>query len=112
MSAPDLSNAPTGTDLDPQGKSSPAAGCIILATIVVVFGGLVVLYVTRGLWMNREIEKFTVAEPIATSIAEPTPTEAAAVSQKLEKIRDAALNNRTEHFTLDADEIKDEYVPP
>ena len=86
-------------------KSSPAAGCIILATIVLVFGGLLVHYTMRGWWMNKEIDKFTVATPEPTPIATPSPEEINSAQAKLADIRDAALNNTTERITLSADEL-------
>ena len=86
-------------------KSSPAAGCIILATIVLVFGGLIVHYTMKGLWMNKEIDKFTVATPEPTPVATPSAEEIAAAQAKLTAIRDAALGNATERITLSADEL-------
>ena len=86
-------------------KSSPAAGCIILATIVLVFGGLLVHYTMRGWWMNKEIDKFTVATPEPTPIATPSPEEINSAQAKLADIRDAALNNTTERITLSAAEL-------
>ena len=81
-------------------KSSPAAGCIILSTIILVFGGLIVHYTLRGLWMNKEIDKFTVATPEPTPVATPSPEEISSAQAKLTAIRDAALENATERITL------------
>ena len=86
-------------------KSSPAAGCIILATIVLVFGGLIVHYTMKGLWMNKEIDKFTVPAPEPTPVATPSPEEIADARKKLDAIRDAALNNATERIILTADDL-------
>lgn len=86
-------------------RSSPASGCIILCTIIVVFGGLLVLFTTRGLWMSRQIDQFTADTAIPVPVAEATPEQSAAALEKLQKISDAALNNATERITFSADDL-------
>ncbi len=86
-------------------RSSPASGCIILCTIVVVFGGLIVLFTTRGLWMSRQIDAFTTDTAIPVPVAEATPEQSATAVEKLIKVRDAALNNATERITFSAEDL-------
>ena len=86
-------------------KSSPAAGCIILSTVILVFGVLIVHYTLRGLWMNREIDKFTFATPELTEAAKPDEAQTLAANNKIIAIRDAALDNQTERFTLTAEDL-------
>jgi len=93
------------SDLNPGPRSSPAPGCIILCTIIVVFGGLIILFTTRGLWMSRQIDQFTADTAIPVPIAETTPEQAGAAVEKLQKVRDAALNNATERITFSADDL-------
>jgi len=86
-------------------RSSPASGCIILCTIIVVFGGLIVLFTTRGLWMSRQIDEFTTDTAVPVPVAEATPEQATAALEKLQKVRDAALNNATERITFSAEDL-------
>lgn len=88
-----------------QAGSSPLPGCIILSVIVLVFGGLVVLYTATGLWMNKQIDQFTDPEPAEIPIAEATEDQARAVQDKLDELLDASLGGRMERFTLTTEEL-------
>ncbi len=78
---------------DDRPRSSPLSGCIILIVTIVVFGGLIVLYTTVGLWMNRQIEAFTSENPIELPIPSTTPAQTDAVMAKLKELQTAAEAN-------------------
>ncbi|NRB73554.1 MAG: hypothetical protein HRU46_04290 [Verrucomicrobiales bacterium] len=70
-------------------RSSPVSGCVILVAIIVVFGGLVVLYTVVGLYQTRKIDDFTQDEPMAIQVDEPDEATVSAALAKLGEIEKA-----------------------
>jgi len=70
-------------------RSSPVSGCIILISIIVVFGGLVVLYTVVGLYQTRKIDDFAQDEPMAIQVDEPDAATVEAALAKLGEIENA-----------------------
>ena len=83
-------------------RGSPIPGCLILSAIIIVFGGLVILYTVVGMYQNRTIDGFTQDTPADISIEPPTVTETEAVAAKLHAIDDAVKGNRAERFFFTA----------
>ena len=86
-------------------RGSPIPGCLILSAIVIVFGGLVVLYTFVGIYQNRTIGEFTQDTAAVVSIEAPTGTETAAVTAKLLAIEAAVKANRAERFFFTARDL-------
>lgn len=93
------------TPAAPGFKSSPFPGCAILATIVLVFGGLIVLYTFVGNHQQKKIATFTEAEPAVIKVLEPTPEEAAAAKAKLMQIDEAVANGSAERLIFTAEDL-------
>jgi len=92
--------------IPPEGsRGSPWPGCIILITILVVFGGLAVLYLVVGTYQNRVIGKFTQTAQDELPIPVPNATEAEAAVAKLQSIATAARDNRAERVLFTATEL-------
>ncbi|MEM7600274.1 MAG: hypothetical protein AAF357_02535 [Verrucomicrobiota bacterium] len=86
-------------------KSSPYPGCVILCTIVLVFGGLIILYTTVGNYQKREIATFTQEEPAEINVLEATPGEIESARAKLRAIETAVENESAERFLLTAKDL-------
>ncbi|MDF1822995.1 MAG: hypothetical protein P1U68_00040 [Verrucomicrobiales bacterium] len=93
------------TSTDPGLKSSPYPGCAILFTIVLVFGGLIILYTTIGRYQQKEIATFTQEEPAVIKVLEPTPEESAAAKAKLMKIDEAVSGGKAERLIFTAKDL-------
>jgi len=92
--------------IPPEGsRGSPWPGCIILITILVVFGGLAVLYAVVGTYQNRVIGEFTTTDPVDLTIPVPTAVDAEAAVSKLQSIATAARDNRAERVLFTATEL-------
>jgi len=95
--------------LEPQraagSESSPLPGCFILSTILIVFGGLVVLYVGVGLYQVSAIRGFTAEEAAEIALPEPSEEAVGAALAKLRELGQAAAAGRAERFVFDADEL-------
>lgn len=92
--------------IPPEGsRGSPWPGCMILITILVIFGGLAVLYAVVGTYQNRVIGEFTTTAPAELTIPVPTATEAEAAVSKLQSIAAAARDNRAERVLFTAKEL-------
>lgn len=79
-------------------RGSPIPGCFILATILLVFGGLVVLYTFVGNFQKKEIAKFTQETAAEIPVAEPTPEETEAAMAKLRAIETAVNERKAERI--------------
>jgi len=86
-------------------RGSPAPGCIILATIVIIFGGLIVLYTFVGNYQKKEISGFT--EEIAAEVPElkPTAAQSEAAMVKLRSIEIAATDQKVERVLFTAEDL-------
>ena len=84
----------------PELRGSPTPGCLILAAIIIVFGGLVVLYVVVGSIQNKKIDEFTQNEPAKLEAIVASDERTAATSAKLKQIEKAVSAGRSERITL------------
>lgn len=94
------SSAPTT-----RGRSSPAPGCLILSVMLIVFGGLIVLYTVVGRYQNRTIASFTEAQAARLDIPEPSAAEVEGARAKLELIRTAVSEARAERVLFSARDL-------
>lgn len=86
-------------------KSSPYPGCAILFTIVLVFGGLIILYTTVGNYQKKQIATFTQEAPAEIRIPEADAEETAAAKAKLLQIDAAAKAGRAERILFSARDL-------
>ncbi|MEM6278182.1 MAG: hypothetical protein AAF733_01795 [Verrucomicrobiota bacterium] len=86
-------------------KSSPYPGCVILCTIVLVFGGLIILYTLVGNFQKKEIATFTQEEPAEIQIPDPSEEEASSALEKLQTIESAAAEGSAERILISAGEL-------
>ncbi len=87
------------------GRGSPVPGCLILAAIVTVFGGLVLLYTVVGIYQHRAIGEFTQDEPASISIEAPSPTAVEAAKAKLALVGAACAEGRAERVLFSAADL-------
>jgi len=80
-------------------------GCFILCAILVVFGGLVILYAVIGYKQNNAIGEFTVDEPAEIQVVSPTPEEAKSAKDKLIAIKEAATQNKAERILFTKEDL-------
>lgn len=85
--------------------SSPAPGCIILSTILFVFGGLAILYTVVGLWQQKQRARFLDAEPAEIRVLEPTPAQVEAAEHELVSLIAAATQNHMDRITFTAENL-------
>lgn len=88
-----------------ENRSSPIPGCVILVAILIVFGGLVVLYTVVGLYQNRTINEFTQDAAAEIPVATPSAEEVSAVQEKLEGVRKAVEEEKVERFVFSAADL-------
>ena len=100
-----MSDQNTSTPLNEQEGASPLPGCIILISILVVFGGLVVLYIGVGYWMNAKINSFTANTPELISVPEATQTQIDAVYNKLDQLTQATEKKQMIRISFSVDDI-------
>ncbi len=89
----------------PELRGSPTPGCLILAAIVIVFGGLVVLYLVVGNIQTKAIDGFTQDEPAKLEAIVATDERIAAASAKLKQIEEAVKAGRSERITFTAEDL-------
>ena len=89
----------------PELRGSPTSGCLILAAILLVFGGLIVLYLVVGNIQNKAIDGFTQDEPAKLELIEPTDERVASTSAKLKQIEEAVKAGRSERVTFTAEDL-------
>jgi hypothetical protein len=95
-----------GTDGESSaGRGSPLPGCVILALIVTVFGGLVILYTVVGIYQHRSIATFTEETAAPVTITPPAPEAVEAAQAKLEQIAAAVSEGRSERVLFSADDL-------
>lgn len=75
-------------------------GCVIIVTILVVFGGLAALYTAVAYFQNKVISGFTDSAPVERPVATPTPAETEAATEKLNQLASAAKENRLEKISF------------
>ncbi|NNE94155.1 MAG: hypothetical protein HKN23_21110 [Verrucomicrobiales bacterium] len=81
-------------------QSSPISGCIILSTVLIVFGGLAILYTVVGFYQHKERAKFLDAEPTEVRVLEPTPLQAEQAEHALFSLISAASQNNMDRVTF------------
>jgi|GEM_PF-483557 len=86
-------------------QGSPFPGCLIFSTIVLIFGGLIVLYTTVGMTQNRQIGTFTQDKPATIPKLHPTPDQVAAAKSKLLAIKAAVSQNRADRVLFTAEDL-------
>lgn len=89
----------------PELRGSPTTGCLILAAIIFVFGGLVVLYLVVGNIQNKAIDGFTQDEPAKLEAIVASDERIAATSAKLKQIEEAVIAGRSERITFTAEDL-------
>lgn len=91
---------------DPRGPiSSPAPGCIILVTIIVVFGGLAILYTVVAILQNRGLDEFTDPEPAERAVFEPSPDQIGTATRKTEDLLLVSTANEMDRMLFTADDL-------
>ena len=97
--------SPPSIPLNEQEGASPLPGCIILITIIVVFGGLAALYIGVGYWMNSEIDAITSSKPAELSVPKPSQQQVNAVYEKLQQLKQATEKNQMVRVSFSAEDI-------
>ncbi len=86
-------------------RGSPFPGCLILMMIILVFGGLIVLYTVVGYTQNRKIGEFTQDSAAEIQIAKPSPEQTAAAKEKLFAVKAAVSQNKVVRVLFTADDL-------
>lgn len=94
---------------DPNGpmpdRGSPVPGCLILAAIVTVFGGLIVLYLVVGTYQYRKIGTFAQDTPAELAIPAPAPAQVESAMGKLKAIEAAVAAKQAERILFTAEDL-------
>lgn len=110
MSEPDTESR-SPADADPSsstkgpGASSPLPGCIILITVIVVFGFLATLFTVVFQKQNRLIDEFTADAPVTVPTYEPTEDQVQETSRKMETLLLAAVGNEMDRILFTSDDL-------
>lgn len=104
MSTPDPATAPSETDPTVT-VSSPLPGCIILISIIVVFGTLATLFTVVFVKQSRAIAEFTAETAAAVPVATATPEQIADANRKLEDLLLAAARNEMDRVLFTATDL-------
>jgi hypothetical protein len=86
-------------------RSSPFSGCFILVSILVIFGGLIVLYTVVGIYQNRTIDEFTQAQPAEITLLTPGSAQLETANAKLGQISQAVANEASERIEFTAEDL-------
>lgn len=89
----------------PELRGSPTTGCLILAAIVIVFGGLIVLYLVVGNIQTKAIDGFTQDEPAKLETVVTTDDLVSASMAKLKQVEEAVQAGRSERITFTAEDL-------
>ncbi len=90
---------------DDDERGSPVPGCLILSMIILVFGGLIVLYTVVGFTQNKKINEFTEDEAAKIQLAEPSPEQITAARAKLFDLKAAVSQNKVVRVLFTADDL-------
>lgn len=91
--------------LNQQAGASPMPGCIIILITVLVFGGLALLYLGVGYWMNREIDAVTDPQPITLAVPQASPGQVESVYHKLHQLKQATEAGKMVRVSFSADDL-------
>ena len=91
--------------LNEQEGASPLPGCIIIITVVVVFGGLAMLYIGFAFWMNNKLDAFTSPEATEISVINPSQQQLDTVYEKLKQLEQATKESRMVRVSFSAEDI-------
>lgn len=80
-------------------------GCIIILITVLVFGGLALLYLGVGYWMNREIDAVTDPQPITLAVPQASPGQVESVYHKLHQLKQATEAGKMVRVSFSADDL-------
>jgi len=102
----DEEQKPTGKPpLNQQEGASPMPGCIIVAVTLLVFGGLVLLYLGVGYWMNREIDAVTDPAPVNLAVPRASPEQVETVYSKLKQLQQATEAGKMVRVSFSAEDL-------
>ncbi len=87
------------------GRGSPTSGCLILVTIIFVFGGLIVWFAIAGSKQYSEMGKFTSPQALEIQPLTVTPETQAEVEAKLGRLREAMISGEAVRVGFDAAEV-------
>lgn len=100
---------PETSSHDPNGpmpdRGSPVPGCLILAAIVTVFGGLIVLYLVVGTYQYRKIGTFAQDTPAELAIPAPAQAQVESAMDKLKAIEAAVAAKQAERILFTAEDL-------
>ncbi len=88
--ADDLNSAPDASDGKPELGSSPLPGCVILITVVVVFGLLATVFTIVFHKQSDYFRKVSTETPVEVPSVTPTEERVAEVTDKLDRLLAAA----------------------
>ena len=91
--------------LNEQPGASPVPGCIILVTVVVMFVGLAVLYISVFSLQKKEVAGFTDPQPVERAVLEPTAEQVAAADGKIARLEALAVTNEMDQLKITADDL-------
>ncbi|NOX98675.1 MAG: hypothetical protein GXP30_02920 [Verrucomicrobia bacterium] len=100
-----MSEQNTSKPLNEQKEASPLPGCIIIIITLLVFGGLAVLYIGVGYWMNSELDAITSPSPAQLSLPKPDQQQVDAVYKKLQQLKQATEKNEMVRISFSAQDI-------
>ena len=95
----------TPTDAPRENRGSPIPGCLILGAILIVFGGLIVLYTVVGIYQHRTIGTFTQENAAIIAVDTPTPARIEAAMAKLKLVEAAVAGGRAERILFTAEDL-------
>mgnify|MGYP001392230950 CR=1 FL=1 len=95
----------TSSEATPPDRGSPFPGCLILLTILTVFGGLIVLYTVVGIYQHRTIGNFTQETAASLDLAAPSPEAVASAMGKLKSVAEAVAGGRAERILFTAEDL-------
>jgi hypothetical protein len=80
-------------------------GCLILAAIVTIFGGLIVLYIVVGTYQYRKIGTFTQETAAELAIPAPSAAQVEAAMGKLKAVEAAVAAKKSERILFSSEDL-------
>ncbi|MCF6313859.1 MAG: hypothetical protein L3J39_15545 [Verrucomicrobiales bacterium] len=91
--------------LTEQEGASPIPGCIIVLVTLLVFGGLAVLYIGVGYWMNSKLDDITAPQPVEVNVSTPSQSQIDSVYQKLAQLKQASEEQAMVRIAFTAEDL-------